>query len=61
MVQVLDWCLEVLMGWMWAHRLKLNPEKREVLCVLGFGAQGVGMQPIVDDVPLPWKEQIHTS
>lgn len=28
-VDIFNWCLEVVMGWIRANKLKLNPDKRE--------------------------------
>ncbi|KAF7246443.1 Protein NEL [Varanus komodoensis] len=36
-VAVLNWCLAEVMGWMRANKLKLNPDKTEVLLVGGSG------------------------
>lgn len=37
--------MEVVVGWMWANNLKLNPEKKGVLCVPSSCVQEVWRQP----------------
>lgn len=36
---VLDQSLEAVVGWMWPNKLRLNPEKAEVLCVPCLGGR----------------------
>ena len=40
------------------NKLKLNPDKTEVLLVSQKADQGTGMQPVLDGVTLPLKIQV---
>uniref|UniRef100_R4GD80 Reverse transcriptase domain-containing protein n=1 Tax=Anolis carolinensis TaxID=28377 RepID=R4GD80_ANOCA len=57
-VQVLNWCLATVSDWMRENRLKLNPEKTEVLLISRRAEQGMGLQPVLDGVALPLKTQV---
>uniref|UniRef100_A0A803TQ40 Reverse transcriptase domain-containing protein n=1 Tax=Anolis carolinensis TaxID=28377 RepID=A0A803TQ40_ANOCA len=57
-VQVLNRCLAAVSDWMWANKLKLNPDKTEVLLVSRKAEQGIGLQPVLDGVALPLKTQV---
>ncbi|KAF7242586.1 Retrovirus-related Pol polyprotein from type-2 retrotransposable element R2DM [Varanus komodoensis] len=59
-VAVLNWCLAKIMGWMRANKLKLNPDKMEVLLVgdLGFRVSDLG--PALDGVVLPLKDRVRS-
>ncbi|KAF7249234.1 1-phosphatidylinositol 4,5-bisphosphate phosphodiesterase beta-1 [Varanus komodoensis] len=57
-VAVLNQCLAKVMGWMRANKLKLNPDKMEVLLVGGLGS-GVGALDIVlDGAALALKDRV---
>ena len=60
-VDVLNQCLGVTMDWLRANKLKLNPDKTEMLLVGGSSDQMVGVQPVLDGVAFPLKEQVHSS
>ena len=53
-------CLGATMDWMRANKLRLNPDKTEVLLVGGSSDQIVGVQPVLDGVALHLKEQAHS-
>lgn len=38
---------------MWGNKLRLNPEKAEVLCILGSYIREVGRQPVLNGVAGP--------
>ena len=59
-MDVLNQCLAVAMDWMRANELKLNPDKTEMLLVRGSSDRMVGVQPVLDGVALPLKEQVHS-
>ena len=48
------------MDWMRANKLKLNPDKAEVLLVSRKPNQGIGLQPVLDGVTLHLKTQAHS-
>ena len=48
------------MEWMRANKLKLNPDKTEMLLVSGSSERIVGVQPVLDGVALPLKEQVRS-
>uniref|UniRef100_A0A8D2J3D3 Reverse transcriptase domain-containing protein n=1 Tax=Varanus komodoensis TaxID=61221 RepID=A0A8D2J3D3_VARKO len=59
-VAVLNWCLAEVMGWMRANKLKLNPDKTEVLLVggsdLGMGDLGL----VLNGVALPLRDRVRS-
>uniref|UniRef100_A0A803TXA5 Reverse transcriptase domain-containing protein n=1 Tax=Anolis carolinensis TaxID=28377 RepID=A0A803TXA5_ANOCA len=57
-VQVLNRCLAAVSDWMGSNKLKLNPDKIEVLLVSRKAEQGIGLQPVLDGVTLPLKTQV---
>uniref|UniRef100_A0A803T4E3 Reverse transcriptase domain-containing protein n=1 Tax=Anolis carolinensis TaxID=28377 RepID=A0A803T4E3_ANOCA len=59
-VQVLNRCLAAVSDWMRANKLKLNPDKIEVLLVSRKAEQGIGLQPVLDGVALPLKTQVRS-
>ena len=59
-VSPLNECLEVVMGWMRKNKLKLNPEKMELLTVKGPNLGLEVCQPVLDGVILPLKDCIHS-
>ncbi|XP_062990384.1 lactosylceramide 4-alpha-galactosyltransferase isoform X3 [Elgaria multicarinata webbii] len=59
-VDVLNWCLAATMDWMRANKLKLNPDKTETLLVGGSSDWMAGVQPVLDWVALPLKEQVRS-
>uniref|UniRef100_A0A803T782 Reverse transcriptase domain-containing protein n=1 Tax=Anolis carolinensis TaxID=28377 RepID=A0A803T782_ANOCA len=59
-VQVLNRCLAAVSDWMRANKLKLNPDKTEVLLVSRKAKQGIGLQPVLDGVTLPLKAQVRS-
>ena len=50
-VDVLNPCLAATMDWMRANKLKLNPDKTEMLLVAGSSDQIAGVQPVLDGEP----------
>ena len=60
-VQDLDQCLDSVMGWMRANKLKLNPGKTEALWVRGSRVRETGSLPVLDGVALPLKDQVRSS
>ncbi|XP_061469458.1 uncharacterized protein LOC133378860 [Rhineura floridana] len=56
-VDVLNRCLAATMDWMGANKLRLNPDKTEMLLVDGFSDRMMDIYPILDGVTLPLKEQ----
>ena len=59
-VDVLNQCLGATMDWMRANKLRLNPDKTDVLLVGGSSDRMVGVQPVLDGVALPLKEQVRS-
>ena len=57
-VLTLNQCLASVMGWMRANKLKLNPEKKEVLLVSCKGDKEIGILPVLNGVTLPLKTQV---
>ncbi|KAF7246221.1 Tyrosine-protein kinase Yes [Varanus komodoensis] len=57
-VAVLNRCLAEVMGWMRANKLKLNPDKTEVLLVggLGLGMGDLGL--VLNGVALPLRDRV---
>ncbi|XP_061477973.1 uncharacterized protein LOC133382302 [Rhineura floridana] len=48
------------MDWMRTNKLRLNPDKTEMLLVDGFSNQVVDTYPVLDGVTLPQKEQVRS-
>uniref|UniRef100_A0A670ISF5 Reverse transcriptase domain-containing protein n=1 Tax=Podarcis muralis TaxID=64176 RepID=A0A670ISF5_PODMU len=59
-VKVLCECLEAVGGWMAANRLRLNPDKTEVLFWGDRGWAGVGDSLVLNGVTVPLKDQVHS-
>ncbi|XP_061487326.1 prostacyclin synthase isoform X4 [Rhineura floridana] len=59
-VDVLNRCLAATMDWMRANKLRLNPDKTEMLLVGGSPDQMVDVRPILDGVALPLNAQIRS-
>ncbi|KAF7248709.1 hypothetical protein EYD10_05509 [Varanus komodoensis] len=59
-VAVLNWCLAEVMGWMRANKLKLNPDKTEVLLVgrSGFGEGDLDL--VLNGVALPLRDKVRS-
>ncbi|KAF7236005.1 Catenin delta-1, partial [Varanus komodoensis] len=57
-VAVLNRCLGEVMGWMRANRLKLNPDKMEVLLVGGSGFGEGGFDLVLNGVALPLRGKV---
>uniref|UniRef100_A0A803T068 Reverse transcriptase domain-containing protein n=1 Tax=Anolis carolinensis TaxID=28377 RepID=A0A803T068_ANOCA len=58
--RILDQCLATVLAWMRANKLKLNPDKTEVLQVSRTSDRGIGWQPVLDRVALPLKAQVRS-
>uniref|UniRef100_A0A803TNR7 Reverse transcriptase domain-containing protein n=1 Tax=Anolis carolinensis TaxID=28377 RepID=A0A803TNR7_ANOCA len=58
-VQVLNQCLAAVSDWMRANKLKLNPDKTEVLLVSRKAEQGIG-RGLLEGVALPLKTQVRS-
>uniref|UniRef100_A0A803TBL9 Reverse transcriptase domain-containing protein n=1 Tax=Anolis carolinensis TaxID=28377 RepID=A0A803TBL9_ANOCA len=58
--RILDQCLATVMGWMRANKLKLNPDKTEVLQVSRSTDRGIGWLPVLDGVALPLKAEVRS-
>ena len=52
-VEVLNRCLGATMDWMRANKLRLNPDKTELLLVGGSSDRMEGAQSVLDGVALP--------
>ncbi|XP_061477478.1 uncharacterized protein LOC133381914 [Rhineura floridana] len=59
-VNVLNRCLAATMDWMRTNKLRLNPDKTEMLLVDGFSDRMVDIYPVLDGVTLPLKEQVRS-
>ncbi|XP_061487037.1 uncharacterized protein LOC133387065 isoform X2 [Rhineura floridana] len=59
-VDVLNHCLAATMDWMRANKLRLNPDKTEMLLVDGFSDRMVDTYPILDGVTLPLKDRVRS-
>ncbi|KAF7234952.1 hypothetical protein EYD10_18178, partial [Varanus komodoensis] len=57
-VAVLNWCLAEVMGWMRANKLKLNPDKTEVLLVGGSGFGEGELNLVLNGVALPLRDKV---
>uniref|UniRef100_A0A803SRC4 Reverse transcriptase domain-containing protein n=1 Tax=Anolis carolinensis TaxID=28377 RepID=A0A803SRC4_ANOCA len=58
--QIPNQCLVAVMAWMRANKLKLNPDKTEVLEVSRKSDRGIGWQPVLNGVALPLKAQVRS-
>uniref|UniRef100_A0A803SZI2 ribonuclease H n=1 Tax=Anolis carolinensis TaxID=28377 RepID=A0A803SZI2_ANOCA len=58
--RILDQCLAAVLAWMRANKLRLNPDKTEVLQVSRKSDRGIGWQPVLDGVTLPLKAQVRS-
>uniref|UniRef100_A0A670II88 Reverse transcriptase domain-containing protein n=1 Tax=Podarcis muralis TaxID=64176 RepID=A0A670II88_PODMU len=59
-VKVLCECLEAVGGWMAANRLRLNPDKTEVLFLGDRERVGVGDSLVLNGVTVPLKDQVRS-
>ncbi|KAF7254014.1 Beta-centractin [Varanus komodoensis] len=59
-VTVLNWCLAEVMGWMRASKLKLNPDKTEVLLVGGSGFGEGELNLVLNGVALPLRDKVRS-
>ncbi|KAF7250254.1 hypothetical protein EYD10_03943 [Varanus komodoensis] len=59
-VAVLNRCLAEVMGWMRANKLKLNPDKTEVLLVGGSGLRMEDLGLVLNGVALPLRDRVHS-
>ncbi|XP_061441792.1 uncharacterized protein LOC133364873 [Rhineura floridana] len=59
-VDLLNRCLASTMDWMRVNKLKLNPDKTEMLLVDGFSDRMVDIYPVLDGVTLPLKDQVRS-
>ncbi|KAF7252624.1 Craniofacial development protein 2 [Varanus komodoensis] len=59
-VAVLNWCLAKVMGWMRANKLKLNPDKMEVLLVGGSNSWVGDLHLVLNGVALPLKDRVRS-
>ncbi|XP_053155745.1 uncharacterized protein LOC128346445 [Hemicordylus capensis] len=59
-VTVLNRCFDAVMDWMKVNKLRLNPDKTEVLLVGCSSAWVNDVQPVLDGVALPLKDQVHS-
>ncbi|KAF7254481.1 hypothetical protein EYD10_00454, partial [Varanus komodoensis] len=59
-VAVLNRCLAEVMGWMRASKLKLNPDKTEVLLVSGSNSWVGDLGLVLDGVALPLKDRVRS-
>ncbi|KAF7254753.1 Formin-2, partial [Varanus komodoensis] len=59
-VAVLNRCLAEVMGWMRANKLKLNPDKTEVLLVGGSGLRMGDLGLVLNGVALPLRDRVHS-
>ncbi|KAF7251650.1 RNA-directed DNA polymerase from mobile element jockey [Varanus komodoensis] len=57
-VAVLNWCLAEVMGWMRANKLKLSPDKTEVLLVGGSGFGEGELNLVLNGVALPLRGKV---
>ena len=59
-IQTLEHCLLAVLAWTRANRLRLNPDKTEILLLGGTSNKyGGGMVPKLDDTPLQIRDQMH--
>ncbi|KAF7249253.1 putative RNA-directed DNA polymerase from transposon BS, partial [Varanus komodoensis] len=59
-VAVLNQCLAEVMGWMRANKLKLNPDKMEVLLVGGSGFGEGELNLVLNGVALPLRDKVRS-
>ncbi|KAF7235564.1 Cytosolic carboxypeptidase 4, partial [Varanus komodoensis] len=59
-VAVLNRCLAEVMGWMRANKLKLNPDKTEVLLVGGSGFGEGELNLVLNGVALPLRDKVRS-
>ncbi|KAF7250651.1 hypothetical protein EYD10_03890 [Varanus komodoensis] len=59
-VAVLNRCLAEVMGWMRANKLKLNPDKMEVLLVGGSGFSEGELNLVLNGVALPLRDKVRS-
>ncbi|KAF7249630.1 putative RNA-directed DNA polymerase from transposon BS [Varanus komodoensis] len=59
-VAVLNWCLAEVMVWMRANKLKLNPDKTEVLLVGGSGFGEGELNLVLNGVALPLRDRVRS-
>ncbi|KAF7254400.1 hypothetical protein EYD10_00419 [Varanus komodoensis] len=59
-VAVLNRCLAEVMGWMRANKLKLNPDKTEVLLVGGSGFGEGDLNLVLNGVALPLRDKVRS-
>ncbi|KAF7247673.1 Poly(rC)-binding protein 3, partial [Varanus komodoensis] len=59
-VAVLNRCLAEVMGWMRANKLKLNPDKTEVLLVGGSGFREGDLNLVLNGVALPPRDKVRS-
>ncbi|KAF7236475.1 putative RNA-directed DNA polymerase from transposon BS [Varanus komodoensis] len=59
-VAVLNRCLAKVMGWMRANKLRLNPDKTEVLLVSGSGFGMGDLDLVLNGVALPLKDRVRS-
>ena len=59
-VIVLNSCLVLIMDWMRVNKLRLNPDKLEVLLVGALPHRLKGHFPALDGVKLPLKDRVHS-
>ncbi|KAF7253476.1 RNA-directed DNA polymerase from mobile element jockey [Varanus komodoensis] len=59
-VAVLNWCLAEVMGWMRANKLKLNPDKTEVLLVGGSDFEMRDLGLVLNGVALPLRDSVRS-
>ncbi|KAF7241559.1 RNA-directed DNA polymerase from mobile element jockey [Varanus komodoensis] len=59
-VAVLNRCLAEVMGWMRANKLKLNPDKTEVLLVGGSGFGEGDLNLVLNGVALPPRDKVRS-
>ena len=59
-VAVLNQCLSTVMDWMRANKLRLNPDKTEVLLAGGSPVLLGDVHPLLDRVALPLMDRVHS-
>lgn len=52
-IETLTWCLEAVLGWISATKLKLNPNKTKVLLLGGSSDSRYEVSSVLDEVALP--------